>query len=175
IPEAVCFEEFERRYRREFANFYQFLVGFYDMHEDEESYFWKARKIVNTTERDNVAFVRLVAGLSALDEPIFGAGREFFESRVGFGAWFEQTIAEEAESPLKADAPAPGMFDRTGFDPKKFMEGFTSEITQIQLQALFGKHRGPEQPLFTQNLVPSRDGLHWMVASAPEVATSNVR
>src|SRR6185295_3326851 len=54
IDEAVCFDEFEQRYRREFGNFYQFLVGFYDMHVDEDSYFWRARKIVNTEERDNV-------------------------------------------------------------------------------------------------------------------------
>ena len=51
------------------------------------------------------------------------------------------------------------------FDTDKFMEGFTSEIAQIQLQALFGKDRGAEQPLFTSNLVPSSDGLHWTVAS----------
>jgi len=33
VPEEACFSEFERRYRREYGNFYQFLVAFYDMHQ----------------------------------------------------------------------------------------------------------------------------------------------
>ena len=36
----------EKRYRREFGSFYQFLLAFYDMQQDEDSYFWKARKVV---------------------------------------------------------------------------------------------------------------------------------
>jgi halogenation protein CepH len=163
ISEETCFEEFERRYRREFGNFYQFLVGFYDMHVDEESYFWRARKIVGTDERANVAFVRLVAGLSALDEPVFGEGQEFFDSRIGFGEWFEGRIQRGTGSEPKPRTILP---DGGGkFDTDRFMEGFTSEIAQIQLQALIGKGRSAEQPLFTSNLVPSSDGLHWMVAS----------
>jgi len=169
ISEEACFEEFERRYRREFGNFYQFLVGFYDMQVDEESYFWRARKIVATDERENVAFVRLVAGLSALDEPIFGEGQEFFESRIGFGEWFERAVQSVTEPKTRS-----GSLDRNsssaGFDGARFMEGFASEIRQIQLQALFGKDRGPERPLFTSNLVPSPDGLHWTVASKKKAA-----
>jgi halogenation protein CepH len=170
ISEEASFEEFERRYRREFGNFYQFLVGFYDMQVDEESYFWRARKIVATDERENVAFVRLVAGLSAIDEPIFGEGREFFENRNGFGEWFERAVQEGTEPKPKPRSSEP----KSGggeFDGSRFMEGFASEITQIQLQALFGKDRDPEQPLFTSNLVPSPDGLHWMVANQKKAAT----
>lgn len=163
ISEEVCFEEFERRYRREFGNFYQFLVGFYDMQVDEESYYWRARKIVATEERDNVAFVRLVAGLSAVDEPILGEGREFFDSWNGFGQWFENTLPEGASAEPKPRFSGANR-DLGEFDGEKFMAGFTSEITQIQLQALFGKDRGPEQPLFESNIVPSADGLHWMAA-----------
>ena len=59
LGEERCFREYEMRYRREFGNFYQFLMAFYDMNQETDSYFWSARKIVNTDERDNEAFVRL--------------------------------------------------------------------------------------------------------------------
>src|SRR5262249_48607078 len=87
LDEARCFEEFERRYRREYGHFYEFLVAFYDMHQQTESYFWKARKVLNTDERDNDAFVRLVAGMSAEAEPAF-AGQHYFEGRAGVGEAF---------------------------------------------------------------------------------------
>lgn len=64
LPEQVVFAEFERRYRQEFNVFYRFLVSFYDMHEDADSYFWSARKILSLETSDREAFVRLVAGLS---------------------------------------------------------------------------------------------------------------
>lgn len=163
IPETVCFEEFERRYRREFGNFYQFLVGFYDMQVDENSYFWTARKILNTDEKENLAFVRLVAGLSAIEEPLFGGGSEFFDNRRGFGEWFENKLSSGAES-LHSRESGSVAFDRSRFDPDKFMDGFASEITAIQLQALFGKNRGREKPLFDDNLIPSSDALHWVIA-----------
>jgi halogenation protein CepH len=162
ISEQICFEEFENRYRREFGNFYQFLVGFYDMQVDEDSYFWAARKIVATSERENVAFVRLVSGLSAVDEPIFGEGHEFFESRVGFGEWFENEITASPRVPSPSDLDDTKRH-RPHFDAEKFMEGFTSEILQVQMLAMFGEDREPEQPLFPDGLVPSSDGLHWTI------------
>ncbi|MEA2695251.1 MAG: FAD-dependent halogenase [Acidobacteriota bacterium] len=48
LTEEECFTEFEDRYRREFGRFYQFLVAFYDVQQDEQSYYWHARKIVHT-------------------------------------------------------------------------------------------------------------------------------
>jgi halogenation protein CepH len=169
ISEAVCFDEFERRYRREFGNFYQFLIGFYDIQVDEESYFWRARKIVATEERGNIPFIRLVSGLSAVDEPIFGGGGDFFDSRSGFGDWFERNIPEGDSKPN----PSPAAPKPSGsFDPDTFMEGFSSEIMQVQVQALFGKQRNPERPLFENNLIPSRDGLHWTVADELNAAVA---
>lgn len=163
LTEDICFREFERRYRREFGNFYQFLLGFYDMHVDEQSYFWRARKIVSTAEKDNVAFVRLVAGLSALDEPAFGGGHDFFESRVGFGQWFE---ARSAGGTFEVNRDvAPTTPQTMGFDPNTFMEGFTSEITQMQLLALFGADRPEERAMFDDKLIPSPDGLYWVAAA----------
>src|SRR5215472_1123755 len=71
LPESACFEEFERRYRREFNVFYQFLLAIYDLHQDESSYFWTARKILQTGETDMEAFVELVAGISAPERGLF--------------------------------------------------------------------------------------------------------
>ncbi len=159
ISERAVFDEFERRYRREFGNFYQFLLAFYDMHSDPHSYFWAARKIVCTPERENIPFVRLVSGLSAVDEALFGGGREFFDSRIGFGAWFEETVQTRAKG---SEQPGAATIDLPRFDPKRFMEGFTAEIAQIQLQALFGPRRTPDKPMFSDSpFVPSADGLHW--------------
>src|SRR6185295_2961241 len=79
LDEDRCFKEFEERYRREFSNFYQFLLAFYDMHEDEESYFWSARKVLETEESANEAFIRLVGGVSSSGEPLYDSADEFFK------------------------------------------------------------------------------------------------
>src|SRR5207342_3786275 len=68
MDETRCFEEFEKRYRREFRNFYEFLTSFYDMHQNEDSYFWNARKVLKTRQSNQEAFVSLVAGVSTLQD-----------------------------------------------------------------------------------------------------------
>ncbi|EYF01033.1 tryptophan 7-halogenase [Chondromyces apiculatus] len=170
MDEEECFEEYEMRYRREFGKFYQFLTAFYDMNQDESSYFWSARKILNTEERDNDAFIRLVAGISEADEPLFEGGAErFFADRQGFGAYFGDVLAREAsdgkeeEGLRPAGAPRP---DPAKFDADKFMQGFTSEIAQLQVLALMRERRPAERPLVPHGLVASGDGLHWAVAPA---------
>jgi len=62
MPEAVGLDIYERRYRLEYSVFYDFLVSFYDMHQDEQSYFWKARKVLGSDQAANHAFLQLVAG-----------------------------------------------------------------------------------------------------------------
>lgn len=170
VDEARCFAEFETRYRREFGNFYQFLSAFYDMHQEVDSYFWAARKILNTAERSNEAFVRLIAGVSAADEPMFSSS-DYFKSRIGLGDWFQTVMSNSA--------PAPGQqpeFDKAKFDPAQLMKGFTSEIVQLQVQAMYGKDRPSETPLRDGGLIPSRDGFHWQVMgesmTAPAVAAA---
>lgn len=158
LPEQACFEEFERRYRREFGNFYQFLVAFYDMHQDLDSYFWSARKILGTEEAHNEAFVRLVAGVSSEDEPAF-TSPDYFKVRIGLGDWFQNHVANTAENAIATDAKYE--FDKSQFDPSQFMQGFTSEIAQLQLQAMFKDRRPQDRPLSAQGLIPSRDGFHW--------------
>jgi len=164
ISEEQCFQEFEQRYRREFGKFYQFLMAFYDMSHDESSYFWSARKILNTEERDNDAFIRLVAGISEADEPLFeGSAERFFSDRQDFGAYFADMLARESPE-MKAAINAPAASarpDPVKFDADNFMQGFTSEIAQLQILARFGNQRPAEQPLAQGGLVASADGFHW--------------
>jgi FAD-dependent halogenase len=166
LSEQDCFEEFERRYRREYGNFYQFLTAFYDMHQDTSSYFWAARKVLNTQERDNEAFVRLIAGVSAAEEPMFSSS-EYFQQRIGLGDWFQDLMSTEAEGAIKADRVP--QFDKAKFDPSNFMQGFTSEIVQLQVQALMRENRPEEKSLSAGGLIPSRDCFHWEL---PEKASA---
>ena len=167
ITENDCFTEYEDRYRREFGRFYQFLVAFYDVHQDESSYFWQARKILHTTERGNEAFVRLVAGLSAADEPLFAGPQEFFEARRSFGDWFATNVLPPEAAGGRTAAAPPVKAADAAFDPEKFMLGFNKEIASLQLLAI---RRGttipaiPERPLRAGGLVPSADGLRWQQA-----------
>ena len=65
VDEDTAFREFEERYRREYGVFYEFLVSFYDMHVDEDSYFWSAKKVTDSTSTDLESFVSLVGGVSS--------------------------------------------------------------------------------------------------------------
>lgn len=163
IGEEACFTEYEDRYRREFGRFYQFLLAFYDVQQDEESYFWQARKILHTSERSNAAFVRLVAGLSAEDEPLFTGPDRFFEARRDFGSWFAANVlppeAGVTGSPASSEPAAAGPEE---FDPKQFMTGFSKEIASLQLLAIRrGNYSMPERPVRDGGLIPSADGLRW--------------
>lgn len=67
LSEERCFAEFEARYRREFELFRDFLVAFYQLHTDEDSYFWEARKVAGHQGPRQEAFVDLVGGVTASD------------------------------------------------------------------------------------------------------------
>ncbi len=73
LDEERSFAEFERRYRLEFRAFHSLLVHLYDTHQDETSYFWKARNLLKTQEQANQAFARLVAGGATNAELFFPA------------------------------------------------------------------------------------------------------
>jgi FAD-dependent halogenase len=158
LDEERCFNEFEGRYRREYGNFYQFLLAFYDMHKDKESYFWAARKVLNTEERANEAFIRLVAGVSSSGEQLYAEPEEFFEARQGIGDLFQQYTEDSAETPASI-AP-----NAKRFNPLTLLNDLVTETLQIQVQARAGKSRPLEKPILKDGLIPSRDGFHW---SAP--------
>ena len=157
MDERRCFEEFEKRYRREFRNFYEFLASFYDMHQNEESYFWKARKVLNSENSIDEAFVTLVAGVSNLQHDE--------------GLLVDHTQLEKIKGELRQlenvdDEAAPYFAD----EKETFLDALVAEATQIQTQASVGAIRGAEKPLFEGGLIPSPDGFRWLEAASQVAA-----
>jgi len=144
VAEDRAFTEYEARYRREFMRFYDFLVAFYDMDKDVDSYFWEARRVLNTEERANDAFVRLVAGTSETGEPLFRTATEFFDVRKGSGEAFRRAY-EGAAGPEADD----------------FFREMRQGIVEVMNQGT-QRTRPQEQPLFPGGLIASSDGLSWM-------------
>jgi halogenation protein CepH len=155
IDENACFDEFERRYRREYGNFYEFLLAFYDMHQDKESYFWTARKVLNTEEKANDAFIRLVAGVGSTGEPLYGRAEDFFTEREGVGDMFQQWSGKGTMDDLFQTS------ENNKIDPNSILGELKREVLQMETQAILGERRAKELPLFEGGLIPSKDGFHW--------------
>jgi halogenation protein CepH len=138
IDEQRAFDEFERRYRAEFENVYGFLVSFYDVHQDEQSYFWRARKILNTTERANEAFVRLISGCSTAESTIFDTAARVSAHMKEF----ERSGSRDALGRIEAlGRPNPRALRTPG--------------TAAQA--------APETPRWPGGLITSSDGFYWTI------------
>lgn len=148
MNEDRCFEEFEKRYRREFRNFYEFLAAFYDMHQHEDSYFWKARKVLNSPGTAQEAFVSLVAGVSNLDDEHLFLDKTHVEQIKTELHQLEDDAVESA-CPYYAN------------EKSAFLDVLVHEATQMQAQGSIGSRRIQEEPLFEGGLIPSADGLRW--------------
>ena len=153
VEEEAAFQEFEARYRREFGVFYEFLVSFYEMNVNEESYFWKARKVTNSNYSELQAFVELVGGLAS-GEFDFSKG-EALAQRFGaesreLGQAIDRQLASGA-----ADRVVP-MFKSAIV--RKTMQ----ESAQVQARAQLGAAFESEVPIFAGGLVSSPDGLSWV-------------
>ncbi len=150
VDEQRAFEEFEWRYRREYGRFYEYLTFLYDMNRDEQSYFWAARSLLNTEERGNEAFVRLLAGQAAAD-PALNVAQDFFDARQGAGA-----VLHDIMNP-----PADGNRSKSKFDVEGFLPELDRESLQLQMLASFGPDRPTEMPMRDGGLITSADGMHW--------------
>jgi FAD-dependent halogenase len=156
VDEETAFREFERRYRREFNAFYEYLMCFYDMHVDENSYFWSAKKITNSTSSDMEAFVTLVAGEFSDDAALADAATlvDRFKSRSAeYTSAVDDLVANNEQSMLPIFSSA-------------VVEDATGEGAKIQSLAALGAGKMRESPLFPDGLVASADGMFW----APYVA-----
>jgi FAD-dependent halogenase len=161
IGEDRSLTEFERRYRREYSNWYQFVMGFYDLHQDKESYYFNARKILNTEERANDAFIRLCSGVSNTGEPLYENATEFMNDRTWAGDALDKIINEE-----KLDAHLPMVKEKLGAEkfeklPAPILESSFNMITQ----SLIGPQALPQTPLYQDGLIVSTDGFHWAAAN----------
>jgi len=158
VDEDAAFREFEERYRREYGVFYEFLVSFYDMHVAENSYFWSAKKVTDSTSSDLESFVSLVGGVSS-GEAVLATTEvlaERYKSRSSeFAAAVDQVVAghEQSMVPLM----------RSTIVKHAMQEG-----AREQARVLLGEDVEAEVPLFDGGLVASPDGLSWSVPAAPK-------
>ncbi|WP_240519514.1 tryptophan 7-halogenase [Amycolatopsis antarctica] len=146
IGEQAAFEEFEQRYRREYGLFYEFLVGFYEMHESEDSYFWRARKLSDSAGSDIEAFVELVGGVSSGEFDGGGTATE----RIAAGTRDMTRMVAGAEE--HADGAV------IGAAAGKLLE----QGTALQARALVGSQAGEGRSITPGGLSASADGLSWV-------------
>lgn len=151
LDEETSFAEFEARYRHEYGLFYEFLVSFYDMNSDHESYFWRAKQVTSFSSSELEAFVELVGGVASLDSSFVDA--EAVRVR------FKDTSAELGQSV----GAATGADASTPLYQSEIVGNVMEQGTQVQARAVLGGDLGDEEPLFAGGLVPSADGLRWTV------------
>jgi halogenation protein CepH len=157
VDEQVAFREFEMRYRREFGVFYEFLTSFYNTHEDERSYFWKAMKVTNSSRSDLEAFIDLVGGVSSGESALSDAESVLRRFESGSAEFDESVSADNLtrdEHGNLVPAVKPQVFRQT------LQEGL-----QVQEHALRASTIVTEAPLFDDGLVSSPDGMFWLPAS----------
>jgi FAD-dependent halogenase len=155
VPEERAFAEFEARYRREYAVFYRFLFSFYQLHADERSYFWQAKKITACPASELEAFAELVGGIASGEPHLTGN-----EVRDELARGAAELTTASRQSPLAAqEEPSPLLSAGVVADAMR-------ESARLQEEALFGLTQapgdgdGPDEALRT-----SADGLHWQPAS----------
>jgi halogenation protein CepH len=151
VDEDTAFREFEQRYLREFGVFYEFLVSFYDMHVDENSYFWSAKKVTDSTSSELESFVSLVGGVSsgeaALATP--AALAEQYKNRSSeFATAVDKLVADKEQSMVP--------LVRSSIVKHAMQEG-----AKEQARIMLGEAAEQDDPLFEGGLIPSADGLSW--------------
>jgi halogenation protein CepH len=148
LTEERAFAEFDSRYRREYGLFYEFLASFYDMHQDERSYFWKAKKITNVDAGELESFVDLVGGLVSGDKALAAAASDMA------AAVDRLPDSDDRRNPLFESATIRSVFQ----------QGSVLKDT-----ALFGPAPEDTTPAVPGGLALSADGLSWTsnVGSGP--------
>jgi halogenation protein CepH len=152
VEEKTALREFETRYRREYGVFYEFLTSFYELHVSEDSYFWQAKKVTNSSRGELEAFVDLVGGVSSGESALTDAdaAAQRFRSR-----------SEEFATAIK---------NLTDIDSSSMVPLFRASVvrqvmeesTQVQMRAMLGDDAEPEVPLTPGGLVASPDGMFWL-------------
>jgi FAD-dependent halogenase len=141
----------ESAIRRLGREYYEYLMCFYDMHVDENSYFWSAKKITNSTSSDLEAFVTLVAGGFSDDTGLTDAATliDRFKGRSKeYASAVDELVANNEQSMLP-------VFSST------VVKDAGGEGAKIQSLAAPGAARRRESPLFEDGLIPSADGMFW--------------
>jgi len=151
VDEDTAFREFEQRYLREFGVYYEFLVAFYDLNVNEDSYFWSAKKVTRNTNSDLQSFVELIGGVSS-GEAALATGEliaDHYRSRSSqFANAVDMLIANKEQSMVP-------------IIKSPIVKNAMQEGAKEQARVLLGQDAGPEAPLFEGGLIASMDGLSW--------------
>jgi FAD-dependent halogenase len=156
VDEQTAFREFEQRYLREYGVFYDFLVSFYDMHVVEDSYFWSAKKVTDSTTSDLESFVSLVGGVSSSEAALAATAsvaQRYKGQSKEFAAAVDQLVADREQSMLP-------LFKSSVV--KRAMQ----EAAKEQARVLLGQDADVDTPLFDGGLVASPDALGWSLPNA---------
>ncbi len=151
VPEERGFAEFEARYRREYRVFYEFLIAFYDMERNDQSYFWQAKKVTKVDTTETAAFAELAGGLVSGDAAVVSP-EEVTTHWHTAAAELDDAVerlstTDDRVNPLLSSRVVGETF-RTGND--------------LQEQALYG---GPlDIPSVPNGLSVTKDGLAWTIA-----------
>jgi halogenation protein CepH len=151
VDETAAFREFEERYRREFSAFHDFLVSFYNLHVDENSYFWSAKKVTDSNSSELESFVSLVGGVSS-GEAALATKQDLAQRYQSQADEFAAAVDELAGSEEPSILP----LMRASVVKNAIQQGANE-----QLRVSLGSDLGPETPLFDGGLIASSDGLSW--------------
>lgn len=151
MSERRGFGEFEARYRREFGLFHDFLTAFYDLHVDEQSYFWHARKVTNRDSSDLEAFLDLVGGVTSDEFTPENQGARRM-GRISSAAKIMETAAADTDEAGDAHA----VLEST------LLSEVLTEGAQLSARAALGDLAKRESPLFDGGLIPSANGRQWI-------------
>ncbi|MEO3930498.1 tryptophan 7-halogenase [Micromonosporaceae bacterium B7E4] len=145
VAEERSFTEFEARYRREYGVFYEFLVSFYDMQRDEQSYFWQAKKVAAVDATETAAFAELVGGLLPGET---GVGLRLADAAADLDRAVDRLAsADDRRNPLYGSRTV----------GETFRQG-----RNLQEEALYGAPLDDTEPPVPNGLAVAKDGLAWI-------------
>lgn len=156
VEEGPAMAEFETRYRREYGVFYEFLTSFYEMHRDEKSYFWQAKKVTDSSGPELEAFVELIGGVASGESALLDTDTMAKKLRANteeFAAAVDTVVAGQDESS--------GPLMQPGFIRDALSEGMV-----LEMRAMLGDAATPESARQPGGLTASPDGMFWIPAVA---------
>jgi FAD-dependent halogenase len=165
VDEQAAFTEFEQRYRREFGVYYEFLVAFYDLNVNEDSYFWSARKVTRNTSSDMESFVELVGGVSSGEKALPTENSHLGNSQLGSSHldYYKRRSTEFSNAVDKLVANKEQ--NMVPIIRSSIVKSAMQEGAKEQTRVLLGQDAAPELPLFDGGLIASPDGLGWSLPS----------
>ncbi|UOZ06906.1 FAD-dependent oxidoreductase [Amycolatopsis sp. WQ 127309] len=152
IGEEDAFTEFESRYRREYKLFYEFLLSFYEMHQQEDSYFWNAKRVTGSDSSELEAFVELVGGVASEEPVLARSAAEIADRAMENADRLARAVGDDPAGSSTGSLLGTGSFDEV-----------MGEGSRLQVQSLLGDAFA-DSPLFEGGLAGSRDGLSWVKA-----------